>query len=180
MLRGAPNTVYTNCLSFLDILISSFVIAPLVVGYWRGTWNMTLILVSPNDPVRAGITCTVLGLGGQVLFNYFQEFFKCHLKPNKHRLLYYVTSRLYTYVFGLCCVFTWAGIWLLIAEYITLEPKRMAIMTAISVSCLCVLRGLRNIFGVPFYMALDKPVDYFTVRTMYQKVVSRREVKWPR
>lgn len=173
MLQGAPNTAYNNCLSLLDILISSFVIAPLVVGYWRGTWNMSLILIYPEHPVKAGITCTVLGLGGQVLLNYYQEAFKRALNPNKHRLVYYLASRAYTYVFGLCCVLTWSGIWLFIEEYITLEPSRMAIMTTISVGALCLLRGLRNIFGVPFYMALDQPTDYFSVRTMYQKVVRR-------
>lgn len=176
MLRGTPNKAYNNCLCLVDILISSFVIAPLVVGYWRGTWNMILLLIYPDDHVRAGVTCSVVGLVAQFLLNYFQDAFKRTLNPNKHRLVYYITSRLYTYVFGLCNVMTWAGLWLLIQEYITLEPKRMAIMTVISVVSLCLLRALRNIFGVPFYMALDLPTDYFTVRTMYQKVVRGKRI----
>lgn len=171
MLRGAPNNAYTHCLSILDILISCSVIAPLAVGYWRGTWNMTLLLIFPDNPVRSGFTCSAIGLCGQLCLNYFQASFKHKLHPNKHRLVYYIASRAYTYVFGLCCVLTWSGLWSLIAEFITLEPKRMAFMTAVSITCLCLLRALRNIFGVPFYVSLDTHPDYFTVRTMYQKVV---------
>lgn len=165
-----PNNAYTNFINVLDILISSFIVAPLVVGYWRGTWNLSVLLIYPEDQLIAGYTCTIVGLCGQFLLNYFQGSLKYALDPNKHRLCYYIMSRLYTYVFGLCCVNTWAGYWVLIAEYITLNPTRMAILTVASIACLCAIRGLRNIFGVPFYMALDSPSDYFTVRTMYQKV----------
>lgn len=175
LLRGAPNNAYTHCLSLLDILISSVVIAPLAVAYWRGTWNMSLILIYPDDPVRAGYTCTILGMWGQFLFNYYQATFKRCLDPNKHRLCYYIASRMYTYIFGWCCILTWSGIWLLVAEYVTLESVPMGILTGIAFAALCLLRGLRNIFGVPFYMALDTPPDYFTVRTMYQKGVRKRK-----
>lgn len=172
MLRGTGNSVYTSCLYFLDMLISSFVISPLVVGYWRGTWNMTSLLVYPNDPKLAGFLLTTLGLFGQFMWNYLQGPMKGTFSPNRHRLVYYMVSRLYTYIFGFCCIFTWAGLWLLIAEYITLDPKPMGLMTGISIACLCLLRALRNIFGVPFYVAIDSPPDYFTVRTMFQKGVS--------
>lgn len=175
MLRTSPQNAYNNFISLLDILISSFIVAPLAVGYWRGTWNLSVLLIYPHDPVRAGVTCAIVGLTGQILFNYYQETFKRILDPDKHRLTYYILSRIYTYVFGLCCVLTWSGIWTLVAEYITLQPTPMAICTCISLTCLCLVRGLRNIFGVPFYIAVDNPNEYFTVRTMYQRVVRRQE-----
>lgn len=172
MLRGTPNDAYNRCLALLDILISCSVIAPLGVCFWRGTWNMVVLVLFQQNAIRNALACTAIGLFGQLLLNYYQEALNKAFHPNRHRLTYYIASRLYTYVFGLCCVFTWAGIWLLIAEYVTLEPKPMIILTSVSVICLCLLRALRNIFGVPFYVALDTPADHFTVRTMYQKVVS--------
>lgn len=169
----APNRPYKRYLTFLDYLVSSLIVAPLVVGYWKSTWQLVTIYIYPNSYLYTGIVSSVIGLGGQLCFTHFQETFRRNFHPSKNRVTYYVFSRFYTYVYGFVCVNNWRGIWFLHWHYIFPNEANIKWVTMVALLLIVVLRGSRNIMASPFALQVDQPRDYFAVRTMFQKVVRK-------
>lgn len=104
-------TYHSAFLQVLDTFFASFVIGPLVVTYWRGTWNLSDKFLLPHDKLHSSFASLVIGIIGHLIFTTFQGFFKNHFDPNEHRLTFYLGSRLYTSIFGIICVNTWRGGW---------------------------------------------------------------------
>lgn len=99
-------------LHVLDTIFTSFVIGPLVVSYWRGTWNLSAEYLFPHDKLHSSVASLVIGILGHLVFTIFQGTFKGLFNPNEHRLTFYIGSRLYTSIFAVICVNTWRGGWM--------------------------------------------------------------------
>jgi hypothetical protein len=99
-------------LHILDIFFTSFVCGPLVVGYWRGTWNLSAEYLYPHDKLHSAFASLIIGILGHLVFTIFQGTFKGLFDPNQHRLAFYIGSRLYTSIFAVICVNTWRGGWM--------------------------------------------------------------------
>lgn len=95
---------YAIFLQLLDVSYVTFVLATIVVTYWRGTWNLVTIYLYPDNPTCSAVASLLIGINGHLIFTGFQAFFQSTFDPDKHRLLYYVGSRAYTYVYGFVCV----------------------------------------------------------------------------
>lgn len=117
-------TYHNFILQSLDTFFASFVIGPLVVTYWRGTWNLSNEFLLPNDKLHSAFASLVIGIIGHLIFTTFQTFFKALFNPNEHRLTFYIGSRLYTSIFGIICVNTWRGGWQVKAQYISLNHSQ--------------------------------------------------------
>lgn len=104
-------TYHSAFLQVLDTFFASFVIGPLVVTYWRGTWNLSDKFLLPHDKLHSSFASLVIGIIGHLIFTTFQGFFKNLFDPNEHRLTFYLGSRLYTSIFAIICVNTWRGGW---------------------------------------------------------------------
>lgn len=99
-------------LHILDTIFASFIIGPLVVSYWRGTWNLSARYLFPHDLLHSSFSSLIIGILGHLVFTIFQDTFKGLFNPNKHRLTFYIGSRLYTSIFAIICVNTWRGGWM--------------------------------------------------------------------
>ncbi|CAG5083358.1 Protein of unknown function [Cotesia congregata] len=124
--RDRPATRYNvhyTVLTILDAIFSAFVAAPAVVGYWRGTWSLSDFYIYPEDPFWSNATSIIVGYGGLFFFNVIQHFLNDFLHPDKHRLLYYFGSRIYTAIFGFCCVNAWRGGWHVLHLYTEQNPN---------------------------------------------------------
>ena len=55
-----------------DNLLSALIIGPLVVFYWRGTWELLDVYLYPDDKAASGWTCSALGNIGLVCLVYLQ------------------------------------------------------------------------------------------------------------
>lgn len=95
---------YAILLQLLDISYVTFVLATAVVTYWRGTWNLVTHYLYPDNPTCSAVASLLIGINGHLIFTGFQSLFRNSFNPDKHRLLYYVGSRCYTYVYGFVCV----------------------------------------------------------------------------
>ncbi|XP_078049072.1 uncharacterized protein LOC144476245 [Augochlora pura] len=155
-------------LTILDTVFSVAVAAPAVVGYWRGTWGLSNFYVYPEDPVLSSLTSIVIGFVGLFAFNVSQNFLNDLLHPDKHRLSYYLGSRLYTAVFGFCCVNAWRGAWQALDLYTELTPSTVFATTAVSLLALAIMRAVRNISAPPSTLCLDSVSGYFDVPTMFR------------
>lgn len=161
-------------LTILDAVFSATVAAPAVVGYWRGTWGLSDIYIYPGDRVLSYISSVLIGFTGLFIFNLIQHLLDEFLHPDKHRLVYYIGSRIYTSVFGFCCVNAWRGAWQALDLYTEQTTSTVFATTAVSLLALAIMRTIRNISAPPFSLSLDSPAGYFEVPTMFRVNVSTR------
>lgn len=169
--RSSSRLHYT-ILTILDTVFSATVAAPAVVGYWRGTWGLSDVYVYPEDRVFSSLTSIVIGFVGLYAFNVSQNVLNELLHPDKHRLSYYVGSRLYTAVFGFCCVNAWRGAWQALDQYTEHTASTVFATTIVSLLALAIMRAVRNISAPPFSLCLDSCPGYFEVQTMFRVNVS--------
>ncbi|XP_016772632.1 uncharacterized protein LOC551280 isoform X2 [Apis mellifera] len=165
--RSSSRLHYT-ILTILDTVFSATVAAPAVVGYWRGTWGLSDVYVYPEDRVFSSLTSIVIGFVGLYAFNVSQNVLNELLHPDKHRLSYYVGSRLYTAVFGFCCVNAWRGAWQALDQYTEHTASTVFATTIVSLLALAIMRAVRNISAPPFSLCLDSCPGYFEVQTMFR------------
>ncbi|KAF6207527.1 hypothetical protein GE061_015973 [Apolygus lucorum] len=161
-LKGTSKTHY-RFVTLLDLSISTFLIAPLVVSYWRGTFGLMDILVYPEDPFKSSVVSCVIGYAGTSVLTMLQDVLDRSLHPNTHRITYYAFSRLYTALFSFICVNHWRGGWMLLEHFTGTEPHTVAIITSASIVLLMLTKTLRNLSAPPFAIATDRREGYFEV-----------------
>ncbi|XP_055548351.1 uncharacterized protein LOC129731960 isoform X2 [Wyeomyia smithii] len=161
-------------LELIDNLYASFIVGPLVVAYWRGTWNLMADYIYPSDYPTSLMISLVLGLVGHFMAHIFQNSLRRYLNADRHRLLFYFGSRLYTEIYGTICVNSWRGGWEMINLYTTHDVLYVVLITLGCVLLLALLKGLRNVTGSPFVVVNDSRREYFDVPT-YFKISGSKE-----
>lgn len=169
-LKGRSHSHYA-LLSVLDIVFSALVVAPAVVGYWRSTWALTAFYLYPQYPLRSVVISEVIGIAGHLVFGASQHILTHRFHPDKHRILYYVTSRLYTTCYAFTCVNSWRGAWEIMDLYTQGDPTTVLVITLVSVIALATMRVLRNVSAAPFSISMDNVHGYFEVPTMFKTTV---------
>lgn len=168
----SSNRLHYAILTILDTIFSALVTAPAVVGYWRGTWELGDLYIYPDEPVFSSFASITIGFVGLFAFNVLQHGLDDVLHPDKHRLSYYLGSRLYTGVFGFCCVNAWRGAWKALDIYTDVTPGTVFATTIVSLLALGIMRAVRNLSAPPFSLVLDSCSGYFEVQTMFRVNVS--------
>lgn len=169
-LIATPESVHATFLHLIDIIFSSIVLAPAVILYWRGTWNLTGLFLFSNNPELSAVISLSAGILGHLVFNIFQEKFKKNLHPDKHRITYLLCSRIYTYAYGLACVNCWRGGWILMDHHVPHNLGTIFTITFVSTVFLVLMKGMRNISATPFAISSDHSKEYFSVPTMFKVV----------
>lgn len=159
-------------LSVLDSLLSSLLIAPAVIAYWRGTWNLFDLFLLPQSREWSSLASLAFGVVGHMFFTITQGQMTRSFHPEKHRILYYVASRSYSYVYGAVCVSMWRGVWLALDIYSTKNPLIVTGVTLAAVIALIGMRTLRNVSSTPFAVVLDLCQGYFEIPTLFKIDVS--------
>ncbi|GLV32535.1 fuseless [Carabus blaptoides fortunei] len=170
-LKGRSHTHYA-LLSVLDTVFSALVVAPAVVGYWRSTWALTTFYLYPQYPLKSAVISLGIGIGGHLVFGISQHTLARQFHPDKHRILYYAASRLYTACYAFTCVNSWRAAWEFLDRYTEGESTTVLATTFVSVIVLAAMRGLRNVSAAPFSIAMDYVHGYFEVPTMFKTTSS--------
>lgn len=162
------NENYLLFLKFIDISISSVVIAPCVIAYWRGTWQLMELILCPQYTGTSALISFALGCLGHMFFTLCQNCFKRSFDPDKRRLTYYLGSRGYTAIFGIICVNMWRGVWNL-CDFLTSRTSLgvIVILTLIAVCLLIATRTSRNLTAAPFVVVVDSRQMYFDISTFF-------------
>lgn len=171
---ASPNTIHATFLVFLDISFSSLIVAPAVINYWRGTWNLMAYVLYSDDMFRSAIASSVLAAIGNFVLCFCQEKFSRTFHPAKHRITFYIFSRFYSIIFGLISVNSWRGIWMLMDQYVPYKLSVLCLITGTSLFILALCKGLRNISSQPFALSTDHSKDYFVIPTMLKSSVRKK------
>lgn len=152
----------------VDAALSTVVITPVVVSYWRITWLLMDLYVLPGHRAWSAATSVAVGFGGQFVFTLIQHRLKSYLKPRTHTVAYYVISRGYTVAFAYSCVNSWRGVWEAMDMVTGNRPPVLAASLALGICTMAFIRTLRNIIAPPIAMLTDDYDGYFEVPTLFR------------
>ncbi|XP_046807700.1 uncharacterized protein LOC111681394 [Lucilia cuprina] len=164
-----PRSLHDMLLETLDCVLSCLIVAPCVIAYWRGTWELIGVLIFPKSVPLSALCSFLIGGLGHMLFTLTQRFFIDNIHPDKHRLTFYVFSRFYTFIFGIVCVNMWRGSWVL-CDWLTSADSLIIIcvVTLVALLFLIATRTVRNLGAAPYSVIMDHKSDYFEVETMFK------------
>jgi len=141
-------------LTFADILISLFLIFPLSVLHWRGTWELQDIYFMPEDEPNTYWLSFAIGSNICIFELLLQPLLVENLNPER-RCLYFVVSRLHLYVHGWAVMCYWRGLWELCDLYLTANWINAVVMYMVCQLTMIVTKTARTAVGVPASVTLD-------------------------
>lgn len=164
-----------RALNSIDSILAVFLFAPLVVSFWRGTWNLMNIYQEkhPNAiPLWESFFFSVAILFCFTLLrDSLSQFVKKRNKTFFQRATNQILSKLYTYCFALVCIMHWRSTWMILDQYF-MDPNDIVVITSLTILLLVVLRSLRNTSAPPFIVIMDYEEVTFTFPTRFGKKVS--------
>lgn len=160
-------------LSVFDALFTAVFITPVVIFTWGSIWPLLDKHYSFLFPVYPSLwisTCILCGFSivGAIL-DYF--FGGCRQKGLCSKLLYKFVKFLYVYVFFVCNILQWRGLWALYATYITTRCQ-VCFVTLFCLVSLVLLKSLKNGVGCPFVIAVDLEEGFFDFPSRFRVGVS--------
>ncbi|XP_041372496.1 uncharacterized protein LOC121385781 [Gigantopelta aegis] len=159
----------------LDFLISNLVIGPLVVFYWRGTWELLDVHLFPESPELSNWVSLIIGVVIAVASGLLQSAF-CWVSLRISPAVLVIFSRVYGYVLAFGVVNHWRGVWLLLNAYTGNSWLSPMLCLVIGSGLLFAFRSYRNVLTTPVVVGLDIfPESYFTISTRFnQKAIRHR------
>lgn len=166
--QSVKRRLHSILICSLDTLFSMAIVAPCVVVYWRGTWELSAHVLESFGLLYSSIVSLAVGLIGYFMLAIVQRPLERFLNPSVHRLSYFIVSRIYTFIFAFVSVNMWRGIWSL-CDYFTGTDSLIitSCLTGFTFVCLLGTRTLRNLLASPFALAGDHYDGYFVVDTLF-------------
>ncbi|KAI5710391.1 hypothetical protein M8J75_008275 [Diaphorina citri] len=158
-------------LTVIDVLISFLVVAPCTVASWRGLWEY---LEHKHEYFPEWIYFL-----GASFFHFMFSLFRSELLDfsknllKKSKFLYNVFSRVYIYLFLICCIVQWRCIWNLLDTYLGRDHMTLIMYTVPSLIVLYSFRLFKNVLAPPYYIEMDYNVeDVFNFGTLWSYPVN--------
>ncbi|XP_069117795.1 uncharacterized protein [Argopecten irradians] len=162
-MEPGPNSCRCVLISMANALINLAIVSPLVVCFWRGTWELMDVYLFPDDFELTAWISVAIGNAIIFLFSIFQGYFS-NLNKIKNPFIYFVFSRLHIYLLGFGCVNQWRGVWFLQDHYTGKTWQSATGSTIIGVSVLSCMRCLSGIIASPLLLCRDNDKeDMFVV-----------------
>ncbi|XP_024892789.1 uncharacterized protein LOC112468173 isoform X1 [Temnothorax curvispinosus] len=167
--------------SLLDILISTSILAPFAIGFWRGVWGC----MDRHAELFPGWFCFTFGAALLATYTIFKDqFHNVYMKKWaksswRKRLLYRTLRILYTYTFGVACIAHWRGGWIIIDNYLFMHTWITMSLTCSLLACLAILRSVRNLITTPMITQIDTPSCVFQFPTRYNVINVYDGMKYP-
>jgi hypothetical protein len=158
---------------------SMVIVAPLVIMFWRGIWDLLDVLVYPDFPAddspnnssrmeKSGLVCVLLGITTRIVLDlakfHLGEFLKS--KPG------FVSSSggyLFTLVYAAAGVSFWRGVWEVMRFDIGERQMQLTIMLVGGVSVLLFSSVGSTLVSTPLAICQDKHENIFMVATFFQR-----------
>ncbi|OQV25396.1 hypothetical protein BV898_01075 [Hypsibius exemplaris] len=177
-MRKRPR-VWTVTRDVLDALLTVCCIAPLVVSYWRGTFQLLDLYILPQDPpsvissVPSIALSAVIALVGGLFFIYVQDVAKAWVHSVRSPISELMLKRIYCYVFGLVIVNHWRAVWALWDRYTGFDLYSGIQCSSTGMVVLLFTRSFRNSISPPVIAASDLCEEFFGIQTRFRVPRSR-------
>ena len=174
--KKMPTMNVDICLRVIDILWSCFVVTPLVVFYWSGTWKLLDAYVLPvsatdgvpllSSYVSLGIG-TAIGLSGYLVLPLLSE----HVNP-QWSVKHVIVSRIFSYIYVFGILNFWRGVWNITDHFVGTDLRWSLVCYAISKLILIALRSVSSCLSSPFIVTKDHRDDFYKTYTLCRSEVS--------
>ena len=144
-------------LASLDTALALFVVFPLTCMYFRGIWDLIGYYVLPENPPLQYWVCVAIGqlqIAGLIILPFLDK----HLDRSK-KAKFWITSRLFMYVYTIPYMFYWHGLWLIMNFYLGTDWQYSAVTFFFCWMNLVLLGSCRSTMWPPFFIAVDTQPD---------------------
>ncbi|XP_055712054.1 uncharacterized protein LOC129807072 isoform X1 [Phlebotomus papatasi] len=170
-LSSPPDKCTKRLLNFGDTLLSWFLISPLAIAHWRGTWDY---MDQRPDKFPAWY-CFILGGILHTAFALLREPLHDEFSPPsngnkslKRTIRRIIVTKLYTYIFSVGSIMHWRGGWAMMELHLGPGVWPAVIVSFITLIPLLFLRSLRNSLAPPYIILLDSKDVAFTFPTRFR------------
>jgi len=159
---------------------SMLVVAPLVVMFWRGVWDMLDIIVYPDLPAKdgshvdtnrkekSGMVCVMLGITTRIVLD-LAKFHTGEFLHSKPGFVSRLGGYLFTLVYAAAGVSFWRGVWMVMRFDIGEREVQLSVMLVGGVSVLLFSSVGSTLITTPLAICQDKHEDIFMVATFFQR-----------
>ncbi|KAI8489583.1 hypothetical protein Bbelb_327500 [Branchiostoma belcheri] len=161
--RGS--TVKYVLLRCLDAVINGVVVAPLVVAYFRGTWNLLDTYLLPENFSLSAVTSLVIGIAITLLINLIQGVLGSLFA--EQGVVFHIVYRLYIYIYGFAAINQFRGIFYVLDDLTGETILGAAICVGVSLLVSVPLCVVNNIAASPFITDVDILEEPFRVETRF-------------
>ena len=179
-------------LAVVDFLWSLFIVFPVLVVFWGGTWGLMDIYfqtatdklcgyalqLDQNTNTNSGILATCgasisIGVGVSLclLLFYLLPVLGKMIPVNNLSLKHVLVSRLCIYLMACGVIFFWRGFWLIADMFIKRNLKILAGITVSAEVLLILLRSSADGIGSPFVLEIDTCSDFYATYPRFRQKV---------
>lgn len=173
----------TWLLSAADFFWSGCVLAPLVVTYWRGTWDLLDDLLYPEkNPTTSdqgltwyqqlsGLTSYLLGLFIRLILDIAMYYIK-EFVENKSKWIRVSLTWIYLALYSIAGVAFWRGIWTLMTKDIGLSWGKLLLILLVALLLTLVMKAGKSLLSSPIVINLDRHELTFANGNYFKKTPS--------
>jgi len=154
---------------------SAVVVAPIVVTYWRGTWDLLADLVYPSNVPHpatqrqlSGLVCYLAGLVARIVMDMVKGSLENFLEE-KEDIVMKIVSWVFTALYALAGVSFWRGVWFLMKLDIGVNPVKLVIILIVSLVILLYTGISRSLIASPLGISLDTKGAAFHAKIFFDK-----------
>jgi len=175
------NTTKEFLLSLADLLWTCVVVAPLVVLYWRGSWDLLDDLVYPFTSdvgvtlpftaikkQKSGLVCYLVGLLIRVSLD-LSKFHIGEFLGTKHKLIRFCCGWIFNAIYALAGVSFWRGVWFLMKLDIGVGTVQLLVVHCGSLLVLVFTNVPKSLISPPLSISLDNHQTTFQIGTFFRK-----------
>ncbi len=162
-------------LRVLDTLWSCFIITPLVVFYWSGTWKLADAYILPDNSSDVPLLSSYVSLGIGIAIGLCGFLILPLLSENLYpecTVKHVVISRIISYIYGFGILNFWRGVWNITDYFVGKDLKWSLISYAVTKLALILLRSVSSCLGSPFLIVKDHRDDFYKAYTLFRSDVS--------
>ncbi|CAF1135825.1 unnamed protein product [Rotaria sordida] len=156
---NSNNTLASNYYSFIkfyltDMLISAFIITPLVNIHWRGAWDLLDKNLLSNNELTSALISLIIGLIILYLIYLIQNFLQIFYEKHRKNIFGQFMTRFYTLIIALAYINQWRGLWNLL-DLTSNIWYHLLIETLISIILLLIMKSIYSLNSAPFLIGVD-------------------------
>ena len=152
-----------------DVLWTCFVLTPLTIFYWGGTWKLMDLLVFPDSTFDSSVVSLAVGTTGCLAGYLTLPLFGRCLPPGATAgAVHVAVSRVSVYLLAALVLNYWRGVWQLMDYYVGTKPLTNGICVGASCLVLVCLRSLGNVVSAPFFQELDVRAEIYRPITRFK------------
>jgi hypothetical protein len=150
-----------------------FIIFPIVIVYWSGSWKLLDVYVFPDDEKVSSIVCTAAGSFLLLLAYFVLPLLKLvMLRYGQNTWMYVILSRLMIYLCGIIIIVLWHGWWGLQDLYFPDEFHYNIVLAVVPAAILIPLKSVSALVSTPFQCTSDLTTSIFDASPRFRTTVS--------